>query len=60
MTTHSSTLAWETPWTEEPGVAKESDQDWVTKQEAALYDPLHLNTESLCAFPNLSPVPHNP
>ena len=27
MTTHSSTLAWETPWTEEPGVAKESDQD---------------------------------
>ena len=37
MTTHSSILAWEIPWTEEPGrttihrVAK--DSDLVTKQE---------------------------
>ena len=33
MVTHSSTLAWEIPWTEEPGeladgVAKESDKTW--------------------------------
>ena len=38
MTIHSSILAWEIPWTEEPGgttihrVAKDSD-DLVTKQE---------------------------
>ena len=26
MATHSSTLAWRTPWTEEPGVAKSRTQ----------------------------------
>ena len=26
MAIHSSTLAWEIPWTEEPGVIKESDK----------------------------------
>ena len=34
--THSSILAWEIQWTEEPGglgVAKESDNDLVTKQQ---------------------------
>ena len=25
MATHSGTIFWEIPWTEEPGVAKESD-----------------------------------
>ena len=61
MTTHSSTLAWEIPWTKEPGVAKESDQDWMTKQQqVALLDPLHLKTESLYAFPNLFPISSNP
>ena len=38
MLTHSSVLAWEIPWTEEPGkttahgVAKESDLTLATKQ----------------------------
>ena len=36
MTTHSSILAWEIPWTEEPGGlpamgSQESDHDLVTK-----------------------------
>ena len=31
MATHSSTLAWRIPWTEEPGVAKR--QDGANQQE---------------------------
>ena len=35
MTTHSSLLAWEIPWTEEPGGLKfmglQNTQDWMTK-----------------------------
>ena len=36
MATHSNILAWEIPWTEEPGglgVAKESDNDLVIKPQ---------------------------
>ena len=33
MTTHSSILAWEIPWTEEPGVEKESDMtEWLNNK----------------------------
>ena len=38
MATHSSILAWETPWTEEPGGlqsmgSQRVEQDLVTKQQ---------------------------
>ena len=40
MATHSSILAWEIAWTEEPGatirgVTKESDMTYVTKEKYA-------------------------
>ena len=40
MATHSSILAWEIAWTEEPkatvhGVTKESDMTYVTKEKQA-------------------------
>ena len=41
MATHSNILAWEIPWTEEPGglgVAKESDNDLVTKPQQQQID----------------------
>ena len=42
MATHSSTLAWETPWTEEPGrlqygITKESD----TTEELSMHACMH-------------------
>ena len=43
--THSSILAWEIPWTEEPGgssgVTKESDTTIVTKQQRACLKRIH-------------------
>ena len=49
MATHSSVLAWEIPWTEEPGglqsgIAKESD-NLVNKQQQ--YTHTHTHTSSL-------------
>ena len=48
--THSSILAWEMPWTEEPGglQSKESQRD-VTEQE---HDKRNLKTQilTLCVF----------
>ena len=45
MTTHSSILAWEIPWTEEPGGLQSWDckrvrQDLVTKQQATIFNIL--------------------
>ena len=43
MATHSSILAWEIPWTEEPGglqsmgVAKELDMTELLKQQQTLF-----------------------
>ena len=44
MATHSRILAWEIPWSGEPGVfaivrgvAKESDTTWRLQQQHALY-----------------------
>ena len=31
--THSSILAWETPWTEEPGGLQRVGHNWTTKQQ---------------------------
>ena len=47
MTTHASVLAWEIPWTEEPGelqsrIAKESD-NLVNKQQ---YTHTHTHTHT--------------
>ena len=36
MATHSSTLTWKIPWTEEPGVTKLSDRTLATKQQPEL------------------------
>ena len=36
MTTHSSTLAWEIPWTEEPGVARVRPGRVTKQQQVAL------------------------
>ena len=56
MSTHSSILAWEIPWTEEPGratvhgVAKEMD-NWVTiQQQQSLYMRLRLKMHYM-SFP---------
>ena len=40
MATHASILAWEIPWTEEPGglvhgIAKRAGHDWATKHAHA-------------------------
>ena len=48
MTTHSSVLAWDIPWTEEPGelqsgTAKESD-NLVNKQQ---YTHTHTHTKNI-------------
>ena len=46
MTTHSSILAWEIPWTEEPGglqgCRKRVGQDLVTKQQLRGHTAQHL------------------
>ena len=47
MATHSSTLAWRIPWTEEPGGyspwgRKELDMTEATEYIRHLQDPLHL------------------
>ena len=42
MATHSSILAWEIPWTEEPGGL----QSMGCKESEALIDP--ANTQSIC------------
>ena len=42
MTTYSSTLAWEIPWTEEPGGLRESD---MTEQ---------LNSNNIALFSSVS------
>ena len=57
MATHSSILAWRTPWTEEPGrllgVAKELDMiDWLTLTNYT-YVPSLLNLP-----PTSHPFPH--
>ena len=55
IATHSSILAWEIPWTEEPGglqslvPQKSQEHDWATKQHTihmhkALYSVLHLQS----------------
>ena len=46
MTTHSSTLAWEIPWTEEPGRLQSTGSQRVTynletKQQKQQYDIRH-------------------
>ena len=43
MTTHSSILAWEIPWTEEPGGlqsmgSQKVGHDWATTQQQQVYD----------------------
>ena len=38
MATHSSVLAWEAPWTEEPGIGSQRvGYDLATKQKQQLY-----------------------
>ena len=50
MATHSSTLAWRTPWTEEPGGlqsmgSQRVGRDWVTSPHLTIWDLwyLHMN-----------------
>ena len=53
MATHSSILAWEMPWTVEPGgatvhgVTKESDVT-ATKQQLNEYIYVYRNTPNMC------------
>ena len=57
MTTHSSTLAWEIPWTEEPGRlqpmrSKRVQRGWTTKQQQISKGPWTrvLNVGKECAL----------
>ena len=58
MATHSSILAWEIPWTEEPGGLqsvgghKRGGHDLATKQQSPL--PEHLLYTSLCVHAHYS------
>ena len=58
MTTHSSILAWEIPWTEEPGRPHAMDhkrfkQDLVTKQQH-LY--MHISLSIYLSSRNSQPI----
>ena len=62
MTTHSSILAWEIPWTEEPGRLQSTGsqrvkRDWVTEHEnRRTYEKLTCSLKRL-SLPTLSPAP---
>ena len=50
MVPHSSILAWEIPWTEEPGGlqsmgSQRVGHDLVTKQEQIIFHFLNLNSD---------------
>ena len=52
MATHSSILAWEIAWTEEPkatvhGVTKESDMTYVTKEKQAASLVMRVNATGM-------------
>ena len=62
MATHSSTLAWEAPWTEEPGGLQSKSlqrvrHDWATKQQPQVRHQFRripsafLRFHSLCCSP---------
>ena len=53
MATHSSILAWEIPWTEEPGGL----QSWGSK-EWDMIEQLNNNNNNNNKSPFLSPLPH--
>ena len=52
MTTHSSILAWKTPWTEEPGGLRSTGSqrirhDWVTEHTRAFSDTTETATAEM-------------
>ena len=59
MATHSSTLAWRIPWTEEPGGfsswgRKESDTtEWLTCARARTHTHAHTHTHTHIMFKNI-------
>ena len=51
MATHSSILAWEIPWTEEPGVLQSMGLQSQTQQSTRLCAHTHTkNKAALCAL----------
>ena len=53
MATHSSILAWEIPWIEEPGGLQcmghqRVKHDLVTNKKPPAYEQMHTHTGSLC------------
>ena len=56
MASHSSTLAWRIPWTEEPGRPqvmgpRRAGHDWMTKSPSLLQVRLGISLCCLCAVP---------
>ena len=49
MATHSSILAWEIPWTEEPG----GYSPWGHKES----DMTEHSTEAVCLYPTMDYIP---
>ena len=47
MATHSSILAWETPWTEEPGGL----QSWELQGLDCMYVTEHIHTYWIWVYP---------
>ena len=55
MATHSSILAWEMPWTEEPGElqsmgSQRVGHDWATKRERQVVQRLSMRDVSVSVF----------
>ena len=53
MASHSSTLAWRIPWTEEPELmgSRRAGHDWMTKSPSLLQERLGVSLCCLCAVP---------
>ena len=62
MATHSSTLAWKAPWTEERGRpqsmgSQRVGHDWATSLMPLTHSVNTVNNNTLMIFKNLSPPP---